>query len=187
MPTTAARTLTLTPEEYFAWEPTQTVRHEYHFGEVFPMPGGTFEHATVTTNLMAALAVALRGSECRPISNQMRVQVLENGQYVYPDATVHCGAPAFVNERRTTLTNPAVVFEVLSDETRSYDLDGKFALYRGVPSVRAVGFVEPERRWVQVAHRGEAGWRREEPVTGGAAEIDALGVALGLDDLYAGL
>ena len=187
MPATAARTLTLTPEEYFAWEPTQEVRHEYHFGEVYPMPGGTYPHAVVIANLNAALVVALRGGRCRAVSNEMRVQVLENGQYVYPDATVHCGAPAFVNERQTTLTNPAVVFEVLSDETRGYDLDGKFALYRGVPSVRAVVFVEPERRWVQVAHRGEAGWRREEPVTGGAVELGALDVALELDDLYLGL
>ena len=187
MPATAARTLTLTPDEYFAWEPTQTVRHEYHFGEVFPMPGGTFEHATVIANLTIALGLALRGHRCRLVSNEMRVQVLESGQYVYPDATVYCGKPAFVNDRRTTLTNPAVVFEVLSDETRGYDLDGKFALYRGVPSVQAVGFVEPERRWVQVARRGETGWRREEPVTEGAVEIAALGVTLALDDLYAGL
>ena len=143
MPATAARTLTLTPEEYFAWEPTQTVRHEYHFGEVFPMPGGTFEHATVIANLTVALGVALRGHRCRLVSNEMRVQVLENGQYVYPDATVYCGPPAFVNERRTTLTNPTVVFEVLSDETRSYDLDGKFALYRGVCRCRPWGSSSP--------------------------------------------
>ena len=185
MPATAARTLT--PEDYFAWEPTQEVRHEYHFGEVFPMPGGTFKRATVIANLMVALGVALRDHRCRLVSNEMRVQVLENGQYVYPDATVYCGAPAFVDERQTTLTNPAVVFEVLSDETRSYDLDGKFALYRGVPSVQAVGFVEPERRWAQVAYRGEAGWRREDPVTDGSVEIGALGVTLALGDLYAGL
>ena len=180
MPATAR---TLTPEQYFAWEPTQAVRHEYHFGEVRPMPDVTFGHATATVHLLASLVGALRGTDCRALPGVLRVQVLRGHRYVYPDATVHCGAPAFVNERRTTLTNPAVVFEVLSDETRSYDLDGKFALYRGVPSVRAVGFVEPERRWVQVAHRDETGWRREAPVSEGAVEIGALGVTLALGDL----
>ena len=187
MPATLARTLTLTPEEYFAWEPTQKERHEYHFGEVFPTPGGTFAHATVIANLTIALGLALRGSRCRVLPEAMRVQVLENGQYVYPDATVYCGAPEFVNERRTTLTNPAAVFEVLSDETRAYDLDGKFALYRGVPSVQAVVWVEPEWRWARVAHRSGNSWHLGDPVTEGAVEIHALGISLPLGDLYDGL
>ena len=77
MPIAAARTLTFTPEDYFEWETTQEVRHEYHFGEVFPMPGGTLAHATLIANLTIALGVALRGSGCRVLSEAMRVQVLE--------------------------------------------------------------------------------------------------------------
>ena len=187
MPAVAARTLTLTPEEYFAWEETQTVRHEYHFGEVFPMPGGTFAHATLIANLTIALGVALRGSACRVVSEAMRLQVLASGQYVYADASVVCGAPEFATDRPTTLTNPVLVCEVLSDETRAYDLDAKFALYRGVPSVRAVLFAEPERRWIRLARRTETGWVLDEPVSEGAVTVEAIGATLALDDLYEGL
>ncbi|WP_420456915.1 Uma2 family endonuclease [Rubrivirga sp.] len=187
MPATAARTLTFTPEEYFEWETTQEVRHEYHFGEVFPTPGGTFAHATVSLNLGSALLVALRGSNCRPVSNDMRVEVLAGGQYVYPDVTVYCGEPAFVNDRKMTLVNPAVVCEVLSPDTRAYDLGEKLALYRGVPSIQTVLYADPDRRWAQLARRTETTWVRDEPVTEGPVEIGALGVALDLADLYAGL
>ena len=71
MPAVAARTLTLTPQEYFEWETTQDVRHEYHFGEVYPVPGGTFAQATLIANLTAALGVALRGTDCRTVSGAM--------------------------------------------------------------------------------------------------------------------
>ena len=187
MPATAARTLTLTPEEYFAWEPTQTVRHEYHFGEVFPMPGGTLQHATLTANLIGLLFAALRDTDCRVLSEAMRVQVLEGGQFVYPDVTVVCGVPTFVTERPTTLVNPAVVCEVLSPETAAYDRGEKLALYRGVPSVQAVVYADPDRPWVQIARRTGETWSRDEAITEGPVEIGALGVTLALGDLYAGL
>ena len=187
MPAVAARTLTLTPEEYFEWETTQDVRHEYHFGEVYPMPGGTFAHARLIGRLIIALGIPLRKTDCEVLPEAMRVQVLAGRQYVYPDITIVCGPPKFATDRPTTLTNPALVCEVLSDETRAYDLDGKFALYRGVPSMRAVLFAEPERRWVRLARRTETGWTLDEPVSEGTVEIDALGVTLALDDLYEGL
>ena len=77
--------------------------------------------------------------------------------------------------------------EVLSSTTRAYDLGEKLALYRGVPSVRAVLYVDPEQRWAQLARRTETTWVRDEPVTEGTLEIGALGVTLALDDLYDGL
>lgn len=187
MPVATARTLTFTPEEYFAWEETQEVRHEYHFGEVFPMPGGTYAHALLIMNLGAALVAALRGSDCRPVSSDMRVEVLSGGQYVYPDVSVHCGPPHFLTDRRTTLINPAVVCEVLSPETKAYDLGEKLALYRGVPSIRALLYVDLDRPWAQIARRTETTWVRDEPVTEGAVMLGALGVWLALADLYDGL
>ena len=190
MPAVAARTLTLTPEEYFEWETTQEVRHEYHFGEVYPVPGGTFAHARLIGRLIGRLVIALdRASHvdgCEVLPEAMRVQVLAGRQYVYPDVTVVCDEPSFATDRPTTLTNPVLVCEALSDETREYDLNGKFALYRGVPSIEAVLFADPERRWVRLARRTETGWTLDEPVTEGAVEIGALGVALSLDDLYPG-
>lgn len=184
MPAVAARTLTFTPEEYFAWEETQVERHEYHFGEVFPMSGGTYAHARVSMALGAALVSALRGTDCAVLSEAMRVEVLEDRQYVYPDVTVVCGQPVFWGNAETTLRNPTIVCEVLSPGTADYDRGEKFALYRAVPSIQAVLYVDPDRRWVQLSRRTETTWTRDEPLTDGSIEIGALGVTLRLDEIY---
>lgn len=187
MPAVAPRTLTFTPEEYFAWEEDQEERHEYHFGEVFLMPRGTFAHARTIASLTVALGVALRDTDCTVLSEAMRVEVLKDAQYVYPDVTVVCGEPAFYSDTETTLLNPTVVCEVLLPRTADYDRGEKFATYRSVPSIEAVLFVDPDRRWVQLTRRTEATWVRDRPVEEGAVEIGALGATLGLDDLYRGV
>lgn len=184
MPSVAARTLTFTPDGYEAWERDQLERHEYHFGEVFPMPGGTLEHARLIMSLGAALVVALRDSNCLVLSEAMRVEVLPDLQFVYPDVTVVCGEPALRNATETTLQNPTVVCEVLSPTTARYDRGEKFALYRGVPSVQAVLYVNPDARTVEVRQRTAAGWSVAPPVGEGTVEIGALGVALSVDALF---
>jgi Uma2 family endonuclease len=39
-----------TPEEYFAWEEQQELRHEYLDGEVYAMTGGTVNHGRIAAN-----------------------------------------------------------------------------------------------------------------------------------------
>ena len=56
------------------------------------------------------------------------------GRYVYPDASVVCARPEFVDEHRDTLLNPRMIIEVLSDSTEAYDRGDKFAQYRSVAS-----------------------------------------------------
>ena len=47
--------LRMTPEDYFAWEETQELKHEYYAGDVFAMSGGTANHALIIANLTIAL------------------------------------------------------------------------------------------------------------------------------------
>lgn len=53
----------------------------------------------------------------------MRIGILPNSRYFYPDASVVCGRPAFADEKRDVLLNPTVVIEVLSDATITLDDD----------------------------------------------------------------
>src|SRR5690606_26871246 len=99
------------------------VRHEYHAGEVLAMSGGTYDHAAVSTNLVVALGTRLQGQPCRVLDSNMRVAVKEADRFVYPDASILCAPPQFHldDPNRTTIINPRIVFEVLSDSTESYD------------------------------------------------------------------
>lgn len=183
MPVTAARTVLLTPDEYFSWEARQDVRHEYAYGEVFPMPGGTFNHFLIISNLAVAFRMALGDRPAFVLTDGMRLQIHDE-RYVYPDVSVVLGAPAFRDGRRTTLTNPAVVVEVSSPSTAAYDRGEKLDLYQSVESIAAVLFVSTDARRVEVARRDADEWSLGAPVTAGDVSIEALGVSLALADAY---
>ena len=179
--------LRLTPEEYFAWEETQEEKHEYIHGEVFAMSGATREHIDIAGNFYVALRLAFRRTECAAFTSDMRVQVEPDGRYTYPDLSAVCGEAAFLDQRKTTLTNPALVVEVLSDSTETYDKGAKLDAYRGVPSVREIVLVRQDRRAVSAYRReGDGRWTIED--LGGAAllALQSVGVDVPLDDLYEG-
>jgi Uma2 family endonuclease len=52
-----------TPEEYFAWEEQQTVKHEYIDGEVYAMSGGTTNHSEIASNFNFLLKKSPCGCE----------------------------------------------------------------------------------------------------------------------------
>lgn len=183
MPVAAARTVLLTPDEYVAWEERQDIRHEYAFGEVFPMPGGTFAHFLIISNLAFALRVALAGRAAFVLADGMRLQI-HGDRYVYPDVSVILGEPAFRDDRRTTLTNPTLVAEVLSRSTAAYDRGEKLALYGSVASIQEVVLVDAEARRVEVARRTEGGWDVGAAATDGEVRLESLGVAVALTDVY---
>ena len=124
--------------EYFALEEHATDRHEYHDGEILAMSGGTYRHSRINTNLLVAFGTRLRNSPCEPLDSNMRIRILGRASYVYPDISIVCGGPEFDvdDPNQTTITNPRIVVEVLSDSTERFDRGRKFDLYRQAPSLQ---------------------------------------------------
>src|SRR5580693_9035962 len=125
----------ISPEEYLALDRFADVRSEYFYGEMFAMAGNTRQHLRIVSNLVYRQRIALEGRPCEAWSNEIRVKASEDA-YVYPDMVVICGEPEFVDDRFDTLTNPVVVFEVLSSSTKNLDRGEKFVSYRKLPSLR---------------------------------------------------
>ena len=195
MPVAAApRTITFTPEEYFDWEERQDVPHEYANGEVYEMPGGTYEHFVVIANGVVALRAALDASTATVLPHGMRLQIHDR-RFVYPDVSVVVGEPRFrEGSKRRALLNPAVVVEVLSENrqvgeasTASYDRGEKYALYREVRSLREIVWVDSERRFAEVAFRANGAWSVREPVAEGLVSLPSLGIEVAVEDLYRGV
>jgi Uma2 family endonuclease len=128
----------ITIQEYLDREASARDEHEYHDGEIHMMAGGTYRESKVILSAGAAIHARLEGHPCQASESNTRVAVQQRSTYVYPDLTVICGEPEFdpLDKRGTTLTNPAVVVEVLSDTTEAYDRGGKFDLYRDLPTLR---------------------------------------------------
>lgn len=176
---------TWTPQEYLAWEQDQPVRHEYLHGEVFAMAGASAEHNDIVANLLRELGNALRDKPCRPRGSDQRVKIPETGLYTYPDALVVCGQPQYEDEKRTTLLNPTVLVEVLSESTESYDRGKKFRHYRSIPSFRDYLLVAQDDVWVEHYVRAADGaWMLYDTLPGGTIALASCGVELRVDELY---
>lgn len=148
-----------TIEDYFFVDVGSPIRHEYYDGEIFAMSGGTRAHARIAVNIVSALDEALSDTPCEPYNSDMRVKT-PSGLYTYPDASVVCGEPELIgDEERTTLLNPALLVEVLSDSTRAYNLGQKFEMYRSIASLREYVLVEQRRPSVELRRRsGDGNW-----------------------------
>jgi Uma2 family endonuclease len=125
------RTLSyFSPEGYLAFERGTDARHEYLDGHVYAMAGESIEHSRICVNVAGELRARLKGRPCEVLSPNMKVVTSPSGLFSYPDVVVVCGEPQFYDERRDILTNPTVVFEVLSPLTEAYDRGEKFLRYR---------------------------------------------------------
>ncbi|MFB2882220.1 Uma2 family endonuclease [Floridanema aerugineum] len=123
-----------TAEEYLNLEVNSEQRHEYINGEIVPMAGGMPNHNTIAGNFYAALNFALKRQPYRAFVTDQRIWIPEKRIYTYPDVMVVQGELQLQEGRKDTVTNPLFIAEVLSDSTRNYDKDEKFAAYRTIPS-----------------------------------------------------
>ncbi len=137
----------LTHEEYFALEQAEDQRFEYLVGEIFAMAGGTESHALIGSNILVGLSNALRGKPCRVYGADMKLYVRDYDKFCYPDVQVLCEQGI---RHEKYVENPAVVVEVLSDSTESYDRNKKFEHYRSIAALKYYVLVDQTCRHVEL-------------------------------------
>lgn len=140
-----------TPQEYAALELEAETKSEYWNGEIYAMAGASPRHTIIAANVIAAFHVQLRGRPCSVHTGDLRVKVSPTGLYTYPDVVVVCGKARFDEIVPNTLLNPAIIVEVLSKSTESYDRGGKFDHYRTLETLTDYLLVSQET--ASVEHR----------------------------------
>ncbi|MEM1417325.1 MAG: Uma2 family endonuclease, partial [Myxococcota bacterium] len=166
--------------DYARLEERSEVKHEFLDGAVWAMAGGSPAHAATAANVVALLSDALRDRACRVFSSDLRVRVPATGLGTYPDVSVVCDALALDPEdpKGHTVTNPALLVEVLSPTTESYDRGEKPEHYQALESLQALVLIAQDERRVDVIERtAEGGWVETCVVTGDVA-LGSLGVSL---------
>jgi Uma2 family endonuclease len=126
----------ISPEQYLELEARAEHKSEYYNGEMYLMAGANFDHTQITDNLSRMFGNEFLTRPCNVMTRDMRVRVASTGLYTYPDAILMCGEREWADPAHTTLLNPTVIIEVLSDSTEAYDRGEKFWHYRQVPSLR---------------------------------------------------
>ena len=174
-------------QEYLRQEESARERHEYLNGEIFVMAGGTPDHALIAPNIIAAIRPQLQKSGCRIRNSDMRLRTSPTGLYSYADAVISCEPELFDG---TTLLNPVVVIEVLSESTEDYDRGKKFELYRQIPSFREYLVVAQDRTYVEHHVREESSGRpawimRQFTGLNERVLLSAVTVSLPLTAIYA--
>mgnify|MGYP000052718422 CR=1 FL=1 len=176
----------LSRADYLALSETWDVRQEWVNGEAYAMAGGTRRHAAVAMNVALALGNGLRGRPCRPFNSDQRIFVEPTDAFLYADTGVVCGPFEHPEGDTWSVTNPVVIVEVLSASTRDYDQGAKFDHYRRLPSLEHYVLVDPESPHIIHHRRHGRGWLRHDHESGSVA-LDAVGVSLDLDTVYADL
>lgn len=170
--------------EFLSWDARQDGRHELIDGSPRAMTGARTGHNRILVNVLVGLRAGLRasGSPCDVFTADIAV-IVPSGNVRRPDVTIGC--PPF-DERGTSVDQPRLVVEVLSDSTQSVDQLVKLDEYRAIAGLNYVLMIAPTTCEAALWSRSiDQTWRHEvlrEPTA--SVELPELGLSLSLHEIY---
>ncbi len=177
-----------TDQEYLQIEIAASYKSEFFRGEIFMMAGGTPNHNRIKENISGEVySVLKKRNSCRSYSSDQRIHIPENSLYTYPDVVIVCNPVQYAERDKNTITNPAIIIEVVSQGTGAYDRGDKFRLYRDIESLQEYVLVNSVNVGIEIYRRtadnhwllAEAAYRLTESVT-----ISSIEASLLLSDIY---
>ena len=174
--------------DYLDYERIAPERHEFLDGNVYAMAGESPKHSTICYNLYGITHNQLRGKRCRGFSPNMKVATNEKGLFSYPDLAIVCGQPKYLDKKGDVLTNPTVIFEVLSPSTEHYDRGEKFLRYiNGIKSLTEYVLISQDIvRSIEHFQKQSNGEWEETEIEGieSVLKIDSIECEIVLSELY---
>ncbi|MGK7876758.1 MAG: Uma2 family endonuclease [Xenococcaceae cyanobacterium] len=176
-----------TPEEYLELEEKAEYKSEYRNGAIVPMAGGTTNHNRIILDFCTHLNLALRGQNAEVFTGDVRLWIPRYRLYTYPDIMVIKGEPVYEGTGTTTVTNPWLILEVLSDSTKNYDQGDKFKYFRSIPDFREYILIDQYSFYAeQFAKIAEGQWIfNEYPGKNAVLALDSIDFQISFNDIYA--
>lgn len=87
-----------TIKEYLAMEEHSQEKHEFYNGIIIRMPGATFTHNLIATNIATGLTIALEKAHQENFlvcNSDTKIHISSIQSFVYPDAVIVCEIPEF--------------------------------------------------------------------------------------------
>ena len=174
-----------TESEYLELEKSAEYKSEFYKGEIFAMAGASALHNKLVRNLTGLFWEKFRNHPCNVYATDLRVRIDKSSLFTYPDLVIVCGKEDYLDTNFDTLTNPKIIFEVLSDSTEKYDRGQKFSFYREIPSLEEYILVSSREIKIEKFKRVESGkWLFSESKVGEPFLIESIDYSLHLDDVY---
>jgi Uma2 family endonuclease len=123
-----------TVEEYLQLEEKSEIRHEFYDGEIFAMAGTTMNHNRIVGRIRSYLEGVFIPKGCDVFAENVKVEVIRNFYYPYPDVIVTC-APEDISGTYI-VRHPSILVEVLSKSSATYDRDFKLRRYKEIASLQ---------------------------------------------------
>lgn len=175
----------ITPDQYLEIERNAECKSEYISGQMIAKAGPSKTHGDIISNIHFALISRLLGKNCKPITNEFRVQVDSAGPYLYPDVVVYCNDAKWIDKHLDTLTNPHVIFEVLSPSTEHYDRGEKFFHYRRINELTDYILVSQKGCLVEHYHREGNNWLLTEIIGyDNVLNLTSIELSLPIGEIY---
>ena len=177
-----------TIEEYWELEEMSAQKHEYNNGKIIPMAGGTFNHMALSNMLCALLTMRflLMRINHEVINSDYNIYIPEYKKMVYSDGGVIIGEPEFYGKTDRSVTNPAIIIEVLSKSTAAYDRGAKFEMYKTLPSFKEYVLVNQYAPIIEVFLKTTTNDWKRTIYTGldKVLTLETINVELKLADIY---
>ncbi|MEA2726078.1 MAG: hypothetical protein QOF70_553 [Acetobacteraceae bacterium] len=166
-------------EAFLDWESRQELKFEFDGFQPVAMTGGSSEHAAIQVNLIRALGNQLDGGRCRVFGSELKIAAA--GSIRYPDAFVVCTP---VPRGTFVVTDPVIVFAILSPGTSSIDRIAKNWEYRRTVSIQRYVILEQSSQAATVYVRNGEDWNAETLIGDMDLVLPEIGVTVPLSDLY---
>ncbi len=173
----------MTLAQFLAWEERQELKYEFDGFQAIAMTGGTGAHAAIQRNLITALTNRLHDRPCQPYGSELKIKVAEHIRY--PDAFVVCTP---VPPRSTVVSDPVVIFEIVSPSSITTDFVIKNAEYRATPSVQRYVVLQQNKAEAAVFFRKGDDWVSDPRSGGGAVlQMPEIGIEIPFSEIYRGV
>lgn len=177
--------LRISVDEYLQMEKSAETKHELVDGELVAMAGATEEHNHIVANLLREVGNCLKGQECAVFPSDLRVTSPSAKNFFYPDVTVVCGETKKQPGVFDTITNPTVIFEVMSEGTENIDRGYKFFYYQQIPSLQEYILIDSREYAVEAIRRqADDVWKFEKLSSGKSLHLSSIGCKLSFEDIY---
>lgn len=174
-------------DEYFQLEEKALFKSEFRNGKIFPMPNGTTNHGKIIGSLFFQLKLATRtiNQPTLVCTSEIKIFIETLNEGLYPDTFIVL-QPEMYYKKDKAITNPSIIFEVLSDSTEGYDRGEKFRKYKHLYSFQEYVLIEQDQPVVDVFHKKDnSAWEMNSYI--GLKEkmqLKTLDIQIGLSDIY---
>jgi len=190
MPLPKKETIQMTESEYLDFDDSDEDKWEFFNGVVYAMAGGTPEHNEIKDNLAQTLKNQIDelDKKCSLFSSDQRTKshISKNdNQYHYPDIVIFCRGE--YTREGTTLINPSLIIEVLSESTEANDRGVKWSINKKNPVLKYYILVSQKKRQIEVFYRLSLfEWKYSSIENGEKLYLGEMGLELDFEKIYKG-